>query len=71
MIAPMAAPLLKMPHASARSCAGNHSVATLTPAGQFPASPTPSRNRNEARDQGPRANACRIPAVDHTNMHNA
>src|ERR1700688_1287680 len=41
-IAPTEEPLLKMPEASARSRSGNHSATTLTPAGQFPASPMPS-----------------------------
>src|SRR5271157_1695646 len=38
-IAPTAEPLLNNPAASARSRSGNHSATTLTPPGQFPASP--------------------------------
>ncbi len=71
MIAPMAALLLKMPQARARSRAGNHSVATMTPAGQLPASPTPRRNRNPASDRAPVVSACKMPAVDHTAMQTA
>ena len=67
----MAAPLLNMPAASARSRAGNHSVTTFTAAGQLPASPMPSKKRKPASDHGPVASACRMPAVDHHAMHSA
>ena len=67
----MAAPLLKMPEASARSRAGNHSATTFTAAGQLPASPVPNKKRNPASDHAPVASEVRRPAVDHTAMHNA
>src|SRR6266478_2043592 len=69
--APSAAPLLKMPDASARSREGNHSLTTFTPAGQLPASPAPSKNRQAPRLIGPTAKKCKMPAVDQTNMHSA
>src|SRR5438309_4730738 len=50
-IAPTEDPLLKMPEARARSRSGNHSATTFTPAGQFPASPMPSRNREKRSEE--------------------
>ena len=70
-MAPKAEPLLKMPLASARSRSGNHSATTLTPPGQLPASPIPSRNRNAPRLQGPVAKACSTAAPDHQTMQRA
>ena len=43
--APTLAPALKMPVASARSFAGNHSVTDLRPAGKLPLSPMPRMKR--------------------------
>jgi hypothetical protein len=43
-MAPTAAPLLNKPMAVERSSGGNHSPASLIPAGQLPASPIPSKN---------------------------
>src|ERR1039458_9515369 len=71
MTAPMDAPLLKMPEASARSFAGNHSLTSLAAAGQLPASPAPRRNRKHPSESGPRAKTCSIPASDHQSMQQA
>src|ERR1700685_1321561 len=68
---PMVEPLLNMPEASARSRSGNHSATTLTPAGQFPASPMPSRNRNTPKLMAPLAKTCRIELMDHQDMQRA
>ena len=43
--APIFAPELNIPVASARSLRGNHSVTALTAAGELPASPNPSAKR--------------------------
>src|SRR6185312_14994052 len=64
-MAPIAEPLLNIPDASARSRSGNHSATTLTPAGQFPASPIPKRDRNRPSDHGPRESAWSSAAADH------
>jgi len=47
--APRHEPLLNNPMAKARSRAGNHSEIAFTPPGQLPASPSPSRNRQNLR----------------------
>src|SRR6185369_15521073 len=65
MIAPTEDPLLKSPEARARSDSGNHSATTLSPAGQLPASPIPSRNRYAPRLTAPVAKRCRMAATDH------
>jgi hypothetical protein len=63
---PMAAPLLKMAIAKARSRTGNHSAMTFAAPGQFPASPSPSRKRNTLKLPKDRAVACAIAAIDQT-----
>ena len=68
---PSAEPLLKIPEAVERSCAGNHSAVSLTAAGQLPASPTPSRKRSTPKWNGVRASACRSAAVVQKAMHRA
>src|SRR5215472_14498485 len=45
MIAPTLVPALKIPVASARSRAGNHSATVLIADGKLPDSPKPSENR--------------------------
>ena len=50
-IAPIFAPVLKIPVATERSFGGNHSVTTRIAAGKFPDSPRPSAKR--ARLQNP------------------
>ena len=56
---------------SARSRTGNHSAITLAAPGQFPASPSPSRNRKQFRPNRPLANACAIDASDQTTIEMA
>src|SRR3954466_3185662 len=71
MMAPTDDPLLKMPDASARSLSGNHSATSLMAAGQLPASPMPSNNRERPRLIGPTTNACMMEATDHQPMQSA
>src|SRR5688572_7990189 len=70
MIAPNAAPLLKMPEAVERSCGGNHSLVMRTAAGQLPASPIPKRNRQIPNCNGVTAKAWIRPAVVQKAIHN-
>jgi len=68
--APRHEPLLNNPMAKARSRAGNHSETALTPPGQLPASPNPSRKRNSPKWSAELATACSMAATDHQVMVN-
>ena len=68
MIAPIAAPALKMPWAKARSCGGNHSALALTAPGQLPASDTPSVTRRQSSAPSERTSACAPIETDQTAM---
>ncbi len=70
-IAPTAAPLLKMPVAVERSSGVNHSLVSFIAAGQFPASPTPSKNLHMPKWKGNLATACSNDAVVQKVMHKA
>jgi len=66
MIAPIAAPELKMPCASARSRGGNHVAFAFTAPGQLPASLVPSVTRSTASIPSERTAACKAIDSDHT-----
>src|SRR5438552_6860138 len=66
---PIDEPALKMPTPRARWLAGNHSATALAAAGQFPGSPSPSRNRHAPSDHFPRASPCNIAATDQVKMN--
>ena len=68
---PTEAPELKMPTASARSFAGNHSLAALMAPGQFPASPKPSTPRHSWKAPALPEKACMIAAKDQTTIEKA
>src|SRR6476469_902645 len=57
MTAPTFDPALKIPVASARSFAGNHSATVLIDAGKLPDSPNPSAKRAALKPAVSRANA--------------
>src|SRR4051812_3082641 len=59
-IAPTLDPALKIPVASARSFAGNHSATVLIDAGKLPDSPSPRANRAALNAVVVRANAADI-----------
>ena len=65
MVAPMVAPIVYMPIASARSRAGNHSDTAFDAAGQIPASPSPNMNRHAPIERTPCAQAVTMFASDH------
>ena len=65
---PTAAPVLKMPMASARSRTGNHSAIAFAAPGQLPASPNPSTKRQEAKLATERAAAWAAAAMDQTTI---
>jgi hypothetical protein len=62
-------PALKMPMPRARWDGGNHSATALAAAGQFPGSPSPSRNRQAASDHLPPTSPCSISATDQVVMN--
>ena len=66
--APIFAPELKIPVASARSFLGNHSATVLIAAGKLPASPRPNKPRIKAKLIVPVASACNIAAILQTIM---
>ena len=70
-IAPMLAPELKIPVASARSLLGNHSATVLIAAGKFPASPAPKAARAAPNPNEVFAKACAIAANDQMTMEMA
>src|ERR1700730_5010849 len=70
VMAPIAAPLLKIPEAVERSSGGNHSLVNFMAAGQFPASPTPNKNLQTPNWNGRVASAWSIAAVVQKAMHN-
>src|SRR5215212_11194716 len=60
--APTFVPALKIPVASARSRAGNHSATVLIDEGKFPDSPRPSAKRAALNWNALRASECAIAA---------
>ena len=66
--APMFAPELNIPVASARSFLGNHSATVFIAAGKFPASPRPNKPRINAKLIVPVAKACIIAAILQTTI---
>ena len=69
--APMFAPELKMPVASARSRRGNHSAVVLIAAGKLPPSPMPSSARTIAKPVTEPTAACSIAAMLQTSIASA
>src|ERR1039458_10661500 len=61
-IAPMFAPVLKMPVATERSFGGNHSVTTRMAVGKFPDSPRPSAKRAVQKPVTERQSECDMAA---------
>ena len=63
-MAPILAPLMKIPTAVDRSLTGNHSAQTLTPPGKLADSAAPSKNRYKLNEKTLRARLVKIPARD-------
>ena len=70
-VAPMVAPMVKMPYASPRSRTGNHSESALGPTVQLPGSPMPSSSRHSPSVIIEVANAVPMLASDHQMMNAA